>query len=317
MGNFELVRYNGSDADSWNAFVDNSRNATFLFNRGYMDYHSDRFHDNSLIFLKNGSPAALLPANLDSDGCLHSHQGLTYGGLLLPRRHVNGSDILEMFGMIDGYCRKDGIKSLIYKPLPFIYAQIPSQEDIYALFRHGAVISRTELSSAIYLKRNPGFNTQMRRHLKKALALNPDLKEDSDVGPFWDMLSACLQQRHEAMPVHSRDELQMLRDRFPQNIRVFTISTGSGPEAGVCIYDTGIVAHCQYIATTPSGREKNLLTPLFDYLINDIFAERSYFDFGTSNEDAGNYLNDGLLRQKFSYGATGVACQHYRITYRQ
>ena len=53
--------------------------------------------------------------------------------------------------------------------------------------------------------------------------------------------------------------------------------------AGVCVYDTGRVAHAQYIATTAEGRELNLLTPLFHKLITETFRDRAYFDFGTSN----------------------------------
>ena len=47
---FEIVRYTAEKADEWNAFVAESKNGTFLFNRGYMDYHADRFVDHSLMF---------------------------------------------------------------------------------------------------------------------------------------------------------------------------------------------------------------------------------------------------------------------------
>ena len=42
---FEIRKYNDADKEAWNAFVDQSRNATFLLDRSYMDHHSDRFHD--------------------------------------------------------------------------------------------------------------------------------------------------------------------------------------------------------------------------------------------------------------------------------
>lgn len=83
------------------------------------------------------------------------------------------------------------------------------------------------------------------------------------------------------------------------------------PQAAVCIYDTGRVAHAQYIATTTLGRELDLLTPLIDYLINEIYTSHPYFDFGISNENGGQYLNRGLLRHKASFGATGVAYNRY------
>ena len=41
---FEIRKYNDADKEVWNAYVEHARNATFLLNRSYMDYHSDRFH---------------------------------------------------------------------------------------------------------------------------------------------------------------------------------------------------------------------------------------------------------------------------------
>ena len=71
---------------SWDEFVARSRNATFLHYRDYMDYHSDRFHDHSLIFLSDkGKIVALLPANAAGEA-LYSHQGLTYGGMLVSMK---------------------------------------------------------------------------------------------------------------------------------------------------------------------------------------------------------------------------------------
>ena len=45
-----IQRYTAEKTDEWNTFVAASKNGTFLFNRCYMDYHSDRFKDHSLMF---------------------------------------------------------------------------------------------------------------------------------------------------------------------------------------------------------------------------------------------------------------------------
>lgn len=327
-------RYSPADVALWDKFVSESRNATFMHLRGYMDYHSDRFSDHSLLAYKDGSLRAVLPANLtmDDDGnlTLHSHQGLTYGGWLLPRHHFDGVDMLGLMDALAEYCRGMEITELDYKPIPYIYASQPSQEDLYALFRLGAELSESGLSEAITLDADPGFNTLRRRHLKKARTMHPDftvreITDDAGVAAFHAMLTQCLRQRHGATPVHSFIELQLLRRRFPENIRIFggyALGTRDDiqgnensmvMEAGVCIYTTPLVAHCQYIATTPYGRENNLLTPLFDQLIHREFSGVRYFDFGTSNEQGGQYLNAGLLRQKASYGGSGVAYQRYRL----
>ena len=50
----DIRRYEAStDKDRWDEFIATSaRNATFLHCRGYMDYHSDRFNDMSLMAYK-------------------------------------------------------------------------------------------------------------------------------------------------------------------------------------------------------------------------------------------------------------------------
>ena len=70
----EVVRYTQGKAAEWDAFVAQSKNGTFLFFRGYMDYHADRFEDCSLmVYLKNRM-IALLPGNRQGT-TFFSHQG--------------------------------------------------------------------------------------------------------------------------------------------------------------------------------------------------------------------------------------------------
>lgn len=310
---WSIRKYQPEDADVWDRLVAESRQGTMLHMRGYMDYHSDRFHDCSLIALKKGKPICLLPANIRDDGTLSSHGGLTYGGWLTPLSHFDGSDMLQLFEAWIEWCRKNGIGQIIYKAVPHIYHRIPAEEDLYALFRFGATLETVNLSTAIDMRNNPGFNTLQKRHLKKASISNPWIKETSNVAEFMPILQECLQNRHNAAPVHTENELQMLKDRFPLGIRLFLAGTGTKPEAAVCIYDTNSVAHCQYIATSESGRENETLTYLMHHLIHKVFPENRYFDFGTSNENAGRILNSGLIHQKTGLGGRGIAHQIFRL----
>ena len=52
--------------------MDESKNHSFIFKRNFMEYHSDRFRDNSLLVISNKKVMGLLPAtNGDS---LISHE---------------------------------------------------------------------------------------------------------------------------------------------------------------------------------------------------------------------------------------------------
>lgn len=312
---WEIRRYKAEDIELWDGLVAASRQGSLLHMRGYMDYHADRFRDCSLIALRKGKPTAILPANIDGEGALRSHQGLTYGGWLTPRSHFDGTDMLELFKAWTDWCQGNGIHEIVYKAVPHIYHRIPAEEDIYALFRFGARIETVNLSSVIDMREIPSFNTQQKRHLKKASTQQPWIRETDYAGEFMPLLKECLKERHDAVPVHSQEELQLLKDRFPKGIRLFLAGTGASnkPEASVCIYDTNSVAHCQYIATSEAGRGNGVLTYLFQHLIHNVFSNNRYFDFGTSNEYAGHVLNSGLIHQKTGLGGRGLAYQIYKI----
>ena len=337
MNGWEIRRYRPEDAKTWDEFVRNSRNGTFLFLRGYMDYHADRFRDSSRMAWLNGKLRALLPANITDDGVLHSHQGLSYGGWVFPKNHVDGSDILALFECFVEQMRGEGIVAFDYKAMPEIYCSRGSADDRYALFRLGAEMTGCGLSEAVDLTRPIAFSEMQRRHLKGALKVNAEISEEKDLAPFMTLLENCLRERHDVSPVHTLEEMELLRSRFPQNIRVYCVrvedrrtgetgenmerelpsSSDAGevifPDAGVCVYDTGRVAHAQYIATTERGRELNLLTLLFHWLMTQKYADRRWFDFGISTEDNGHYLNSGLLRQKFSYGSGSLLYPRYLL----
>ncbi|MDE6485698.1 MAG: GNAT family N-acetyltransferase [Duncaniella sp.] len=321
MSEWTIERYTSALEREWNEFSGRARNATFLTDRGYMDYHADRFTDHSLVARKNGKIIALLPADITADGVLHSHRGLTYGGWILPPRHFDAASMLDLWDTMIEYCKKSGINELDYKPLPYIFASAPSGEDIYALFRSGARLTECNISAAVRLTANPGFNQGRRQRLRKAIAAGVNVEKAADENTwkeFYHMLRRCLEERHEAAPVHSLDELLLLKTRFPDNIELWVACHDGAIQAATVLYISGKVVHSQYIATTPEGRDMSMISPLFDKLISmaaagDFGNGVDYFDFGTSNEDHGLYLNDTLYEQKASMGATGVPYERYLL----
>lgn len=59
----QVIPYSPPLRRQWDNFVSHSKNATFLFNRSYMDYHQDRFTDSSLVVQRDQKFVCLLPAN--------------------------------------------------------------------------------------------------------------------------------------------------------------------------------------------------------------------------------------------------------------
>lgn len=306
----EVTRYDGSMKEAWNRFVADSVNGTFLFDRNYMDYHSDRFTDHSLVFAERGEIKAVLPANI-SGSVIKSHGGLTYGGLIV-NKDVKTPEVIDMFEQMNNMFRSEGITTVEYKPVPWIYHSLPAESDLYALFKVcGAQLTGRLVSSAVRMDNKLKLSGQRHRGVNKARRNGLVVRESSDIEAFYDILDKNLMARHGVHPVHTIDELHLLMQRFPKNIRLFMTYEGETPLAGSLLFITPQVVHTQYISASEEGKERGALDMLFDFLINNCPAPCSYFDFGCSTEDGGHYLNEGLIHQKEGFGARGMCYDIY------
>ena len=195
----------------WNKFVAESKNATFLFDRGFMDYHSDRFEDCSLMFEDKGRVVACLPANVDrARRQVVSHGGLTYGGVLMSEK-MTTVQVMEVFRLSANYFKEEyGAERWIYKPIPYIYSSYPAQEDLYALFRMGAVLESRSVSSTIQLQGRLQMSTGRLRCVQKAQKEGLTVCGSSDVLSFWNLLNSVLVSNHGVSPVHTKEELELL-----------------------------------------------------------------------------------------------------------
>lgn len=307
----EIRRYRREDKELWNSFVNKARNATFLFDRNYMDYHADRFDDNSFMFYHKGKLKAVLPANVAGD-TLYSHQGLTYGGLLLDKK-ATVEDVLECFDSLNFWLRENGISKVVYKTLPWIYQQYPSEEDLYALtWKCKAQLISRDISSSIVIDNKLKFAESRKSGIRKALSLNIEVGESNDVDGFWHVLEDNLGNRYNAKPVHTANEMKLLMSRFPNNIKLYVAKMNGEIVGGTLIYVTPQVVHTQYISASVEGKKHGALDLLFDYIINKVYANCRYFDFGKSTEQGGAYLNEPLIFQKEGFGGRGVCYDWYQ-----
>lgn len=299
----KLERYTTEMRGEWDKAVDDSRNATFLHRRDFMDYHSHRFADSSLIARDSrGRIVALLPCCRQACNVV-SHAGLTYGGWLMSTHHADASIMLEVTNALVTTLRSEGVKQLIYKPVPSIYHRVPSQEDLYALWRHGAQVSALGLSSTIDIGHRVPFDRGNRRNVNLALRQGVAVGPSDDWATYWQLLSDVLRRQHGVDPVHTLDEIRLLHSRFPENISLHTATLEGDIVAGVVMFDTPQVAHAQYIAAGQRARTCGALALLFDRLITRAEAAgQRYFDFGISTEHGGATLNEGLIAQKTRFG---------------
>jgi hypothetical protein len=304
-----VERYQPEASEVWDGVVRGARARHFMFERAYMDYHQDRFADASWFVLLNNRPIAVLAASKEGDE-VTCHGGLTFGGLL-SNPELTTVRAMAALAAIATALRADGVRLLVYKPMPHVYHVAPAEEDLYALHAAGARLAAREVTAAVAPGPRPAYSEERRRAIRKAAGDHLIVGESSAIEEFWELLGVTLSERHGVEPVHTASEMRLLAGRFPGRIRLFAASERGEIVAGTLIFETPTVAHAQYIAAGVRGRELHALDVLFDHLLTAVF-DRLLFDFGISNERDGQ-LNQGLLRNKEGYGARALMHDRYAL----
>jgi hypothetical protein len=307
----EARLYTASDTQAWNDFVATSRNGFFMFDRGYMDYHADRFVDHSLMIFDDGGLIALLPAN-HKDGVLSSHQGLTFGGFLTDKS-MRAETMLQTFDATIALLRSLDFKKIHYKAIPHIYHRYPAEEDLYALFRKDARLSRVDSSTTIPLAAPYTPNKGKKAGIAKAKKNDVEIRENESLDDYFALLNSRLQERHDTKATHSADEMRLLQSRFPENIRLYSAHLDTKMIAGILVYLSPQVVHTQYIGAREEGLALGANEFLIDHIIKIYTGQKTYFDFGISNERGGTVLNAGLAAQKEHFGGRTIVHQFYEI----
>jgi hypothetical protein len=300
-------------ADEWDALVARSANGTLLHTRRYLGYHGDRFADRSLLVRDDdGTLVAVVAAALDPDdpGCVVSHPGITYGGLVhLPS--FRGADVLEA---LRACVSEWGADRVVYKPVPRVFHRAAAQDDVWALHVLGARRARCDLSWAVDLTGAMTWSGNRRRAATKALS-TCEVGDDPDaLDTFWSVLDASLTERHGVRPVHTPDEMRDLMARCPGEIAVHVARLDGAVVAGAVVYVAGAAWHSQYLASNDAGRAVGALDGVIAYGIERARAAGArWYDFGISNEDRGRTLNTGLYFYKTSFGGGSVAFEQYEL----
>lgn len=329
-----IIPYSINHREVWNQFVKGSKNGTFLIDRDFMDYHSDRFVDCSLLIYEGvdytaeekervlgmDGLKAVFPANwVEETHEVYSHQGLTYGGLIV-NEDVTQIEVLALVqAVLQYYVRMFAARKVIVKPIPVMYSTYPNAEELYALFRAGARLVSRQVSTVVTLANPLKMRTLRVRQAKKAIenGVYVDRMVEGDwdcLKEYWDILTEVLQKYHDTQPVHTVDEMKLLMERFPREIKLCVARKEDRILAGVVVFVTRKVAHIQYIAASEEGRELGALDLLFRHLINDRYKAMTYLDFGISTERGGTFLNEGLIFQKEGFGGRAVCYDAYSVT---
>lgn len=273
-----------------------------------MDYHQDRFDDFSLMVYNNKKLVALLPANRVGD-TLYSHQGLTYGGLLLGIKETL-PEIESIMESLIKFLKIKGITKLVIKIFPDIYSSDPCNELTYILNKKTCKLLDQNLLLAINYRSDYKIHKSKLKRFRKYEKGKFQIKSGiEELQTFWvQLLEPRLLEKHSTRPVHNLDEIIKLKEAFPNQIEQYGIYHDDELLAGITIFKTKMTVKSQYGIASKLGEKIGALDMLFVKLIRFYQNEGfQYFSMGRINDNsmAGGY-NEGMLKQKQELG-----CQLY------
>lgn len=306
-----IKQYTYQDFDSWNSFVLSAKNSLFMHNRNFMEYHSDRFEDNSLMFYDDDELLALFPANKKQNKLI-SHGGLTYGSFITNSK-MKEYKMLECFDALKNYMTQNNFSHLIYKTIPYCYFSNPAQEDLYALFRNNANIIKIEPSTVIDFKYPIKLPKGRKAQIGRAKREGVTIELSTDFNTFIELENKVLSEHHNTKAVHTGLELELLHSRFPEQIELYAAMYNGKMIAGAVVFVYQNVIHTQYLAADDTAREIGALDYCISEIINNYSSTKQFLDFGISTEDGGRILNEGLISQKEGFGGRTIVYQTWEM----
>lgn len=313
MKNYYVKQYQGSDYANWNAFISKAKNATFLFHRDFMEYHSDRFQDYSLLVFEEDKLIAVLPANRVGE-TVYSHQGLTYGGVVYTSK-INSEKVTDIIDAILSFFKEKRVRFFYFKPIPSFYTSGGNHEIDFFLLKKGAFLDKKEMNMAINLALPLTISKSKLKHFRKMEDPDLEIVEEDQLEAFWKLvLEPRLWEKYNAKPVHTIQEITKLKNNFLNNIKQFSVYYNNDIIAGITLFETDTVVKSQYGATTKKGEELRALDFLFITLIKKYKREgKLFFDMGIVNEDNEKGYHAGLLKQKEELGCSVYSQDFYKM----
>ncbi len=307
----QIIKYDPLKRKAWDNFLKSSKNGTFLFYRDYMDYHSDRFVDSSLmIYDQRDVLIALLPANL-VDNQLISHGGLTYGGFITDYT-MKTEKMMSVFQEIINHLKQNNISKIVYKAIPHIYHKIPSEEDLYSLFRCNFTLFRRDASSTMNIK-NTEVKGSKKNGYRKAILSGLKIEETFDSTNILRVANSSLSKKYGTCAAHTNLEMNLLKNRFKNEIIMLNLTLDEQTVGGAILYLVNNVIHAQYITTNDEAKRKRGLDFMVVSIIEQFKDNYEWFDFGISTEKNGTYLNTSLIKSKEEFNMSAVCYDTYEL----
>jgi hypothetical protein len=317
MSGIELGPWRG-DSAAWNAFVARSNNGTLFHRLDFLDYHGSRFEKEAhhLAWTKGDSIQAVMPLGIFRAGerlAARSPVGASYGGIVVPRE-LSLARAGELVETLLSYLCAQGVASLSWVPSPGFYCERAHDYVEFFFLKAGARVASAELTSyAAVLEETAGeFRHAAVKAVRKARESGVTVAQSGDVDAFWEILAAN-RAKFDSVPTHSRDEIEWLLTRLPDDVRLFLATVDGTPIAGSLVFRLNPrVIMDFYWAHRDEWQHVRPVSLLVHEILRWARAEGcTWFDFGTQTIDM--VPVEGSTRFKETFGALGVFRRKWEI----
>ncbi|MGB3590764.1 MAG: hypothetical protein WBA16_03680 [Nonlabens sp.] len=307
----EVIYYQPEYRDVWDTFVAQVPGGTFLFDRNFMEYHSDRFCDASLMIYRKGELFCCIPASIDGNKWT-SHAGLTFGGLVFAQ-DVSSEMMQEIIISIQHILFNNNCRQINFKlPIAPYHPQISTI--IQGLENSHFVPTGTFTNVTVSVDRPVAANSKKTAGYRNGKFDGLQIKRKTNFEAFWNqLLIPQLASKHQTKPVHNLAEIQLLAQRFPNNIIQHNVYYENLLVAGVTYFLFKGIAKSQYAACNDLGRKNRAMD--FVYLESMRFFKDfgyAYLDLGTVNKDDGR-IDEGLYKFKTELGGKAFNQMTYAL----
>lgn len=316
---YTIKQYEDKYYEKWNKFVEDSTNGTLFHRLDFLDYHQDRFTQNThhILFFKGEAIVAVMPMAIFSYGDLKvakSPYGGSFGGLVL-RANVSLSESQALIAALIDYCIGESIASLEMVTAPNLYTDGNFENIEYSLLAGGFELSAADLFSIVRLPETletlwNRFQGRARSTIRK-YENTFKIIENVTVDQFYPILMQD-KARHNSNPTHSLEELTFLKEKFPDQIIIDIAEHETGALAGVCYFrNRKTIDSTFYMAQEDKAVGLNGTNILvYIGMQRAIKNNCSWFDFGSSTFGY-NVDNYGVSKFKESFGAQGFLRKKY------
>lgn len=320
-----IVKYCDKYKEKWDDFINTeSVNGTFLQSRKFLEYHPiGRFIDNSLLFLCGSNIVAVIPAHVKccERKAFCSHQGSTFGGLILGKKFCKIAYLDLIFEQLNKYLKENQFEEIILKQTSQIYQRSNSELIDYYLFMNGFECSQ-ELGYYINFKNYQdeiaeNFTASKRRDYRYSLKNDFEFKElctEEEIRNFYSVLCDNY-KKFDKVPVHTIDELiEFKKSRLMGTVFFYGVFFENEIIAGGMVFSfENKVFHTQYLAVAQEKKSIFANEYLYTKLI-ETAKEKGYerISFGTSTLEGGKVLNRSLAQFKEGFGTNEYINRTYR-----